>query len=197
MDQLPHSSSSSSSSSRHTTTIVTLPRPMAMSSASASTSQLDLSLSAEAGASKKSKPALPARPSFGRRQRFSPTYIQLSSHIARVQAQPHKPKRPSPLHSSISPEMLETDLESSSPELSSSCSSSLSSPSSCESSPDLQPSPYCLSPIREERSNASANMLGLSLDVSSQSDDGFCWTCELQERMKEPKTPFPSPAILI
>lgn len=185
MDQLPHHSSPGSSSSlgspsgltHHSTTITTLPITPALSASRAANAE------GSSSTSQTRPPRLPQRPSFSRRQRFSPrvkssdpSYTQLASHIAKVQAQPHKPKRPSPLHVSVSPSTLEAD------EL---CDSSGSEGESSPEVPDLR-TKLGLSPVVEE----TGNMLGLDLD-------GYSWTCELQERMKEPKTPFPSPAILV
>lgn len=131
------------------------------------------------------QPRLPQRPSFGRRQRFNMTYTQLASHMAVAQAQPHKPKRPSPLHVSVSPESFDSDSDLSS----TSASSSSSDGSNSEAGLDV--SGKVLSPITEERDNGLlGNMLGLDLK-------GRSWSCERQERMKEPRTPFPSPAVMI
>jgi hypothetical protein len=54
-----------------------------------------------------------------------------------------------------------------------------------------------LSPIDEDSqkiAKPSTNMLGLDLD-SERSWWNWQWESEMQERMLEPKTPFPSPAI--
>jgi hypothetical protein len=187
MDQLPHTSSwASGSMPRHTTTIKSLP------AAQRSTSALQV-LNAVASSSKttlptspphtKPKPRLPSRPSFGRREHYGPsdsTYTQLASGIARVQAQPHKPKRPSPLHTSHSPESIADDL---------STTSNISSPG--ESSPELCHVEHAgLGIIAEEKEKEKSNMLGLELN-----GNGWNWYGEVQERMIGPRTPFPSPAI--
>jgi hypothetical protein len=183
---LPPASGSPSSMglSYHTTTITSLPIPgLSMVTASVGSSSPSSSSSPcpSYGTSTTTPrpPRLPQRPSFSRRQRFNLTYTQLASHMAVVQAQPHKPKRPSPLHISVSPESIDSEL------------SSVSSSSEDESSPELRDrGGKLLSPITEEKEvGGLGNMLGLDLK-------GWSWSCERQERMKEPKTPFPSPAIL-
>jgi hypothetical protein len=191
MDQLPHTHSGASGSMpRHTTSITSLPAAQRSSPQPMSATQI---LNAVASSSKlassstppqpqsQSKPRLPRRPTFGRQQHYdsiNSTYTQLASGIARVQAQPHKPKRPSPLHTSHSPESITDDV-------------STTSSSPGESSPDLCHVEHAgLGVIAEDKEKEKGNMLGLELDAS-----GWNWYGEVQERMKEPKTPFPSPAI--
>lgn len=200
MDQLPHTSSSQTSGSmpRHTISVKSIPAAQATNKSSAtqilnavaSSSKTTISSSPSRPASgspphTNSRPQLPPRPSFGRRQHYditNSTYTQLASGIARVQAQPHKPKRPSPLHTSHSPESLEAVISNS---------STSSSPS--ESSPELchvEHAPAGLGIIAEEKEKEKekGNMLGLELD-------GWNWYGEIQERLMEPRTPYPSPAI--
>jgi hypothetical protein len=91
-----------------------------------------------------------------------------------VQAQPHKPKRPSPLHYTVFPES-----ESVSPEI-----SALSNGSSPEIS-HLEDSDQGLGTIKEEK----GNMLGLDLE-------GWNWYGDLRGiKDSSPRTPFSSPAI--
>jgi hypothetical protein len=128
------------------------------------------------------KSRLPSRPSFGRREHYGAsdsTFTRLATGIARVQAQPHKPKRPSPLHTSHSPESIADDLPI----------SSNSSPG--ESSPDLCHVEHAgLGIIAEEKEKEKGNMLGLELN-----GNGWNWYGDVQERIMGPRTPFPSPAI--
>ena len=186
MDELPHSSGSTLHSSMdvtngllyHTTTIKSLPADSDPASSSSGSSRTGSgSGSRPSGRTPTTpKPRLPQRPSFSRRQRFNTTYTQLASHMALLQATPHKPKKPSPLHISVSPESLESELSSSSSE---------------ESSPEVGDiGGKVLSPIREEKDPGLANMLGLDLR-------GWSWSCEREERMKDPRTPFPTPALLV
>lgn len=187
MDQLPHCSSSSEASGsmpRHTTVITSLSAihrsaPPTPQKATTSASSMSSSPSSSSASGSKSvpptKPRLPPRPTFGRQQQFDSThttYTQLASGIARVQAQPHKPKRPSPLHSSISPESISPEIPS----------------TSDESSPEIMHVEHSLGlgVIKEEK----GNMLGLDLE-------GWNWYGDFQERMKDPspRTPFSSPAI--
>ena len=188
IEQLPHISSSGASGSmpRHTTTVKSLP------AAQRSTTALQ-TLNAVASSSKttlpmsppriQTKPRLPSRPSFGRREHYGAadsTYTRLASGIARVQAQPHKPKKPSPLHTAHSPESIDDDI---------STSSNTSSPS--EESPDLCHVEHAgLGIIAEEKEKEKGNMLGLELN-----GNGWNWYGDVQERMTGPRTPFSSPAI--
>jgi hypothetical protein len=191
MEQLPHSSSPAAGGSmpRHTTTVKSL--PAAQRSTPKPTSALQV-LNAVASSSKttlptspphtQTKPRLPSRPSFGRREHYGAsdsTFTRLASGIARVQAQPHKPKRPSPLHTSHSPESIADDIHI----------SSNSSPG--EPSPDLCHVEHAgLGIIAEEKEKEKGNMLGLELN-----GNGWNWYGEVQERVMGPRTPFPSPAI--
>jgi hypothetical protein len=191
MEQLPHTSSSASGSMpRHTTTVKSL--PAAQRSTPRSTTALQ-TLNAVASSSKttlptspphsSTKPRLPTRPSFGRREHYGAsdsTFTRLATGIARVQAQPHKPKRPSPLHTSHSPESIADDISNS---------SNTSSPS--EPSPDLCHVEHAgLGIIAEEKEKVKGNMLGLELN-----GNGWNWYGDVQERVMGPRTPFPSPAI--
>lgn len=195
MEQLPHASSSGASGSMPYHTITTTALPSQRSTSTSAKQVLNAFASSSklappppcAPPQKQTKPRLPPRPTFGRRQYYDPinsTFTRLASGIARVQAQPHKPKRPSPLHTSHSPE-FETISDDH-------ISSNTSSPS--ESSPELCHVEHAeqaqgLGTIAEEK---KGNMLGLELD-----GNGWNWYGEVQERMKEPRTPFPSPAIYV
>ena len=160
MEQLPHTSSSASGSMpRHTTTVKSL--PAAQRSTPRSTTALQ-TLNAVASSSKTTLPTspphpstksrLPSRPSFGRLEHYGAsdsTFTRLATGIARVQAQPHKPKRPSPLHTSHSPESIADDIPI----------SSNSSPG--EPSPDLCHVEHAgLGIIAEEKEEEKGNMLG-------------------------------------
>jgi hypothetical protein len=191
MEQLPHTSSSAASGSmpRHTTTVKSL--PAAQRSTPRSTTALQ-TLNAVASSSTTTLPTspphpstksrLPSRPSFGRREHYGAsdsTFTRLATGIARLQAQPHKPKRPSPLHTSHSPESIADDIPI----------SSNSSPG--EPSPDLCHVEHAgLGIIAEEKEKEKGNMLGLELN-----GNGWNWYGDVQERVMEPRTPFPSPAI--
>jgi hypothetical protein len=207
MDQLPHASSSSnpdSSSSgsgtmpRHTTTLITLP--------ASSRSPITPNPAPKSNTARNPNPKSPRRPSLCHGQSFHSTYSQLAPSIARVQAQPYKPKRPSPLHISTSPNSLEHehehDLEEEpGPNLIRTDSGSSSSDESSigPTSPDLcfveNVMDKGLSPIVEEK-NADVNMLGLKLDgPGSGWNWDMGWKLEEAMRLKEPKTPFPSPSL--
>ena len=188
MEQLPHTSSSASGSMpRHTTTVKSLPAAQRSTSAlqvlNAVASSSKITLPASPPPHTQTKPRLPSRPSFGRREHYGAsdsTFTRLATGIARVQAQPHKPKRPSPLHTSHSPESIADDIPI----------SSNSSPG--ESSPELCHVEHAgLGIIAEEKEKEKGgNMLGLELN-----GNGWNWYGDVQERIIGPRTPFPSPAI--
>ena len=187
MEQLPHASSSASGSMpRHTTTVKSLPAAQRSTSAlqvlNAVASSSKTTLPASPPPHTQTKPRLPSRPSFGRREHYGAsdsTFTRLATGIARVQAQPHKPKRPSPLHTSHSPESIADDIPI----------SSNSSPG--ESSPELCHVEHAgLGIIAEEKEKEKGNMLGLELN-----GNGWNWYGDVQERIIGPRTPFPSPAI--